>query len=251
MNLGLQGKNVLITGAAKKIGRAIALSVAAEGANIGLHYRDSEQDAVATAQEIKELFGVNVCLVQGDIAKIEDVSKMKGKLNHELGGIDCIVNNAGFAQVKSFFQYQPDEWKREVDVCFNGVLNLAHTFMPDMMERKQGKFVNIVGDSARTGDRNLIISAAARGGAISFLKSLAMDVGSSNIQCNTVALGMIDKGDLNFNEVVLHKILKQYPLKRLGKVDDVTGMILFLLSEQADWITGQVISVNGGYSRIG
>lgn len=251
MELDLKGRNVFITGAAKGIGRGIAFAAAAEGANIALHYLSSEEEAVHTADEIKSSFGVNVHLVKGDIANIEDVIRMKEELDQGLGGIDCIVNNAGFGQMKTFFQYQPDEWKREVNVCFYGVLNLVHTFMPEMMEKKQGKFINIVGDSARTGDKHLILSAAARNGAISFIKSLAQDVGKSNVQCNTVALGMVDSGSLNFNEATLEKMVRQYPLKRIGTVDDVTGIILFLLSNHADWITGQVIPVNGGYSMLG
>ncbi len=250
MDLGLTGKNILITGAAKGIGREIALAAAAEGANIALHYRGSEAQAVETQQAISE-YGVKVSLVKGDLASLEDVQEMKKFLNQELGKIDYIVNNAGWAQMKSFFQYEPEEWKREVDVCFYGVLNLVHTFMPDMMDAKEGKFINIVGDSARTGDRQLIVSAAARNGAISFLKSLALEVGRSQIQCNTVALGLIDQGNLGFNEATMEKLIKQYPLKRLGKADDVTGIILFLLSQSADWITGQVISVNGGHSMLG
>ena len=150
MELDLKGKNVFITGAQRDC-RGIANSNAAEGANIALHYLSSEEEAVHTANKIKSAFGVNVQLVKGDIAKIEDVIRMKEELYQGLGGIDCIVNNAGFAKMKSFFQYQPDEWKREVDVCFYGVLNLVHTFMPEMMEKKQGKLINIVGDSARTG----------------------------------------------------------------------------------------------------
>ena len=251
MELDLKEKNVFITGAAKGIGREIAFAAAGEGANIALHYLSSEQEAVITAEEISRAYGVKVNLVKGDIAKAEDVVRMKEELDHSLGGIDCIVNNAGFAQMKSFFQYERDEWKQEVDVCFYGVLNLVHTFMPEMIEKRQGKFINIVGDSARTGDKNLIISAAARNGAISFLKSLAQEVGKSNVQCNTVSLGLINHGSLDFSEAALEKIVKQYPLKRLGKVEDVTGMVLFLLSNHADWITGQVISVNGGHSMLG
>ncbi len=251
MELDLKEKNVFITGAAKGIGREIAFAAAGEGANIALHYLSSEQEAVITAEEISRAYGVKVNLVKGDIAKAEDVVRMKEELDHSLGGIDCIVNNAGFAQMKSFFQYERDEWKHEVDVCFYGVLNLVHTFMPEMIEKRQGKFINIVGDSARTGDKNLIISAAARNGAISFLKSLAQEVGKSNVQCNTVSLGLINHGSLDFSEAALEKIVKQYPLKRLGKVEDVTGMVLFLLSNHADWITGQVISVNGGHSMLG
>lgn len=251
MELGLKGKNVLITGGSKGVGRGIAFGAASEGANIALHYLNSEEEAAQTANKIKSEFGVNIHLVKGDLANIEDVIRMKEELNQGLGSIDRIVNNAGFGRMKSFFQYQPNEWQREVDVCFYGVLNLVHTFMPQMMEKKQGKFINIVGDSARTGDKHLILSAAARNGAISFIKSLAQDVGKSNVQCNTVSLGLVDSGSLHFNEATLEKIVKQYPLKRIGKVEDVTGMVLFLLSNQADWITGQVFSVNGGHSMLG
>ena len=250
MDFGLKEKNILITGAAKGIGRKIALAAAAEGTNIGLHYRESEAAALEVATEIRD-YGVNVTLVKGDIARLKDVQQMKETLNQELGSIDFIVNNAGWAQMKSFFKYEPEEWKKEVDICFYGVVNLAHTFMPDMISKNQGKFINIVGDSARTGDRNLIISAAARSGAISFFKSLAIEVGRNNVQCNTVSLGLIDQGDLGFSEGALDKLIKQYPLKRLGKADDVKGMVLFLLSDSADWITGQVISINGGHSMLG
>ncbi|NMD68866.1 SDR family oxidoreductase [Bacillus sp. DNRA2] len=250
MDLHLQGKTLLVTGAAKRIGRAIALASARVGANIALHYRGSAEEATQTAAEIKEL-GVKVCLVRADIASLAEVKVMKEVIDAELGGVDFIVNNAGYAKMKPFFQYEPDEWKPEVDACFYGVVNLAHTFVPDMITKQLGKFINIVGDSARTGDRHLIISAAARNGAISFLKSLANDVGRSNIQCNTVALGLIDQGEVTFDEATIGKIVKQYPLNRLGKPDDVTSMILFLLSDGADWITGQVFSVNGGHSMLG
>ncbi|WP_312853885.1 SDR family NAD(P)-dependent oxidoreductase [Thermoactinomyces mirandus] len=126
-----------------------------------------------------------------------------------------------------------------MDVCFYGVFHLVRTFMPEMIERKQGKFVNIVGDSARTGDRNLILSAAARGGTISFLKSLAQEVGKYHIQCNTVALGLIGKDQPSIDSAIMTRIIKHYPLRRLGKIEDVTGMVLFLLSSRSDWMTGQ------------
>jgi 2-hydroxycyclohexanecarboxyl-CoA dehydrogenase len=249
VDLGLKGKTVLVTGAAKGIGRAIALATAEEGAHIALHYQSSEREALETAEMIKAL-GVKVALVKGDLASIEDVQHMKKIIDRELGNVHSIVNNAGWAQYKSFFKYKPGEWTREVDVCFYGVLHLAHTFLPDMMESNEGKLINITGDSARTGDRNLIISGAARSGAISFLKSLSQEVGRHNIQCNTVSLGLIDQGQA-YEAGVMEKILKQYPLKRLGKLEDIQGVILFLLSTSADWITGQVIPVNGGQSMMG
>src|SRR5690606_31858120 len=178
------------------------------------------------------------------------VVNMKKQINEQLGVVGCIVNNAGWTQSKPFFQYKEGEWQREIEVCFNGVINLAYEFIPDMKQKNSGKFINIIGDSARTGDRNLIISAAARSGTVSFIKSLAKEVGRNNIQCNILSLGLIDKGDLPFDEKIFQKIVKQYPLNRLGKVHDVVGPILFLLSDYSDWITGQVLSVNGGYSMI-
>ncbi|WP_249870389.1 SDR family NAD(P)-dependent oxidoreductase [Oceanobacillus saliphilus] len=250
MDLGIKGKNILITGAAKGIGRGIALAAARNGANIAVHYLGSEEAAFQTAEEIKVL-GVEAITVKGDIASFKDVQKMKEILDQDFGSIDGIVNNAGWAQMKPFFKYEPEEWRREVDVCFNGVLNLAYTFVPDMKKNNQGKLINIVGDSARTGDRNLIVSAAARSGAISFIKSLAKEVGRNNIQCNTVSLGLIDQGTFDFDEETMKKLVKQYPLQRLGSVDDVTGMVLFLLANASDWITGQVVSVNGGHSMLG
>ncbi|MDQ0219461.1 SDR family oxidoreductase [Peribacillus cavernae] len=249
MELDLEGRNILVTGAAKGIGRGIALEAVSRGANIALHYQSSEKEALETAKLIEES-GVKTVLVTGDLASIEDVQNMKKSIERDLGTVDDIVNNAGWTQYKSFFKYEPGEWKREVEVCFYGVLHLAHTFMPDMMENKRGKFINIIGDSARTGDRNLIISGAARSGTISFLKSLAQEVGRNNIQCNTVSLGLIDQGQ-GYDSVMMEKLMKQYPLKRLGKVDDVTGIILFLLSSYSDWVTGQVFSVNGGHSMLG
>lgn len=246
MDFKLNGKKILVTGAAKEVGRGIALALANEGANVALHYQTSEAEAAETADLIEKA-GVKVLVVKGDLATLEDVQNMRTTIHREIGTLDGIVNNAGYAQFKSFFQYQPGEWQREIDVCLNGVLHLAYTFVPDMIANNGGKFINIVGDSARTGDRNLIVSAAARSGAISFLKSLAQDVGKSDIQCNTVSLGLIDQGQ-SLNEATLAKIIKQYPLRRLGKIDDLTGCILFLLSSSSDWITGQVFSVNGGHS---
>ncbi|WP_085992223.1 SDR family NAD(P)-dependent oxidoreductase [Oceanobacillus senegalensis] len=247
MKINLKNKNVLITGAAKGVGRELSLAIAENGANVALHYRESEQEAIQLVKEIERL-GVHATSVQGDLANYDEVKSMKEKLGGDFGHIDMIVNNAGWAQMKGFFEYEPEEWKREVDVCFYGVLNLVYEFVPSMKDN-HGKFINIVGDSARTGDRNLIVSAAARNGAISFLKSLAKEVGRSNVQCNTISLGLIDQGE--FDESIVNKIVKQYPSRRLGTTSDVVGAVLFMLSDEANWITGQVLSVNGGHSMIG
>ncbi|MFB4159528.1 SDR family NAD(P)-dependent oxidoreductase [Geomicrobium sp. JSM 1781026] len=244
MHVQLNGKTVLITGAAKGIGKAIALEVAGAGANIALHYHQSKEEAKRTAEEIREL-GVDVQLVSGDLGDYANVDA----LYETTGPVDAIVNNAGWTQLKPFFSYERGEWQKEIDICLQAVMNLAHRFVPDMMERGSGKFINLIGDSARTGDRYLSVSGAARSGAASFVKSLAQEAGRSGVQCNTVSLGMIDQGELD--ESLKTKLVKQYPLGTLGDRTDVANMTTFLLSEQTNWVTGQVIAVNGGYTMIG
>lgn len=246
----LTGKTILVTAGANRIGKAIALAAANSGANIALHYHRSKAEALQTAEEIAN-FGCSVHVFQGDISDFEQVERMRDEIQAKFGSLYGIVNNAGYVQAKSLFQYSKDEWKKEIDICLNGVINLAYHFIPLMKEKGEGKFVSIVGDSARMGNRNLIISAAARSGVISFIKSLALEVGRNQIQCNTVSLGLIDQGDLQLNEEKMQKLLKNFPLNRLGRAEDIVGVIDFLLSEQSDWITGQVISVNGGNGMIG
>ncbi|MFC3041836.1 SDR family NAD(P)-dependent oxidoreductase [Virgibacillus xinjiangensis] len=248
MEVDLAGKNILVTGSAKGIGRQIALAAGKNGANVAVHYHTSIKEANETADEISS-YGVESAVVQADISDFRQVERAKKELNQKLGAIHGIVNNAGMAQVKTFFHYEPEEWKREVDVCLHSVMNLAYLFIPDMREAGQGKMVNIVGDSARTGDKNLIVSGAARNGAISFMKSLAIETGKYNIQCNSMALGMIDQGDLD--DEIKGKLMRQYPSRKLGSSEDVAEMAMFLLSSSADWITGQVMAVNGGYSMLG
>lgn len=249
LDLGLQNKAVLITGAAQGVGRQIALTVAEEGAHVLLHYRHSGQQAEAVADEIRQRGG-RVNLFSADLANYAEVAEM-GRAIEQTADLYGIVNNAGWAQYKRLFAYQPGEWQREIDVCFGGVMHLAHALLPSMMERKAGKFVNLVGESARTGDRNLIISASARGAAVSFVKSLAQEVGSFNLQCNTVSLGLVEKPLTPLDEESAKKIRRQYPAGRLGLPTDVADMILFLLSARSDWMTGQVLAVNGGFSMIG
>lgn len=250
MGYSLSGRIILVTGAANRIGKAIAIAAANEGATIALHYNHSAEQAVITAKEIEQL-GSQVACFQANIANLEDVQKMHKAIQEQLGPVFGVINNAGYGQMKPFFDYEPNEWKQEIDVCLNGVLNLAYTFVPSMKEQEEGKFITIVGDSARTGDRKLIVSAAARNGVISFMKSLAQEVGRQQIQCNTVSLGLIDQDDLQMGEDMYRKIVKGYSLQRLGKPEDITGMMKFLLSDQSDWITGQVFSINGGHSMLG
>ncbi len=178
--------------------------------------------------------------------------RLHEEISSELGHVSAIVNNAGYAQMKSFFDYAPNEWQREIDIDLIAALNLAHVFIPAMRKRKYGKFISIsiVGDSARTGDRKLIVSATARGGVISFIKSLAKEVGRDQVHCNAVSLGLIDQQDLAFSDDVLQAVKKSYAANRLGSPIDVTSATAFLLSKESSWILGQTISINGGQTMF-
>lgn len=240
---------VLVTGSADRIGKAIVERLAKDRLTVAIHYNSSAQKAQALKDDLMAR-GMRCDIFQADLTNYDAVVQLKDAIEQKLGHVSGIVNNAGYAKFKSFFDYAPHEWQQELDTDLNAVLHLAHVFIPAMREKQFGKFISIIGDSARTGDRKLIVSATARGGVMSFMKSLSLEVGRDQIQCNTLSLGLIDQQDLNFSEDVLKSIQKTYAANRLGSVDDVTGTIAFLLSEDANWILGQTISVNGGQTNF-
>ena len=240
----------LVTGASERVGRAIAITLAKQGATIAVHYHSNKEQAEQTVEQIKALGG-QAQAFQADLASFEAVQQLQTEIERSLGTVTSVVNNAGYAQLKSFFDYSPLEWQKEIDICLNGLLHLAYVFLPTMKEQKRGKLITLIGDSARTGDRKLIVSATARGGVISFIKSIAQEVGRYQIQCNVVSLGLIDQDDLHFTPEIEKQVLKGYPLQRLGKAQDVADAVAFLASEKSNWITGQIISINGGHSALG
>lgn len=240
---------LLITGGADRIGKAIVESLAASGHTVAIHYHRSAEKAEQLFQQLTAQH-IRCGIFQADLTNYDDVVRLHDDISSELGHVSAIVNNAGYAQMKSFFDYEPNEWQREIAVDFTAVINLAHVFLPAMRKRKFGKFITIVGDSARTGDRKLIVSAAARGGVISFIKSLAKEVGRDYVQCNVVSLGLIDQQDLSVSDDLLRTIQKSYAANRLGTPKDVTNAIAFLLSPDTSWVLGQTISVNGGQTMF-
>lgn len=240
---------VLVTGGADRIGKAIVERLANDGYTVAIHFNRSTEKARALKDELIEA-GVRCDIFQADLTDYEAVVQLKTDIEQKLGSVSAVINNAGYAQLKSFFDYKPHEWQLEIETDFHAVLHLAHIFVPAMREKQFGKFISLIGDSARTGDRKLIVSAAARGGVMSFIKSLSLEVGRDNVQCNTVSLGLIDQQDLNFSEEVLKNVRKTYAANRLGTVEDITGTIAFLLSKDANWLLGQVISINGGQTNF-
>jgi len=252
MDLGLKGKVALVTGAARDVGRQIALTLAGEGATVAVNFNRSADAAKAVIDEI-EAKGGSARAYKCDVADYADVTSMVDAIVKDFGRIDVLVNNAGLVLPKLFVQTKPEDWKKQVDVGLYGVIHCCHAVAPHMIEQKSGSIVNVTGDSARVGEKYLSVTAASRGGVLSLTKSLARELGPSGVTVNCIAFGLIgtthtDQSWLKKNH---DKIVRQYPLGRIGEVDDIAPAITFIASAQAGWITGQILSINGGYAMVG
>ncbi len=252
MKLGLDGKVALVTGGARDTGREVSLALAAEGATVAVNYRGSKAAADSLVEEITAAGG-KAKAYGADVADYAAVRAMATAIVADFGGIDVLVNNAGYVEMKRFLETTPDAWKRQIDVGLYGVIHAIHAVAPIMIERKGGRIVNFTGDSARVGEVGLSVTAASRGGVLSLTKSLAKELGPSGITINTVALGLVETShsDKAFLQKNMEKIVRLYPLRRIGQASDVAPMVVFLASDGARWITGQTISVSGGYSVVG
>jgi NAD(P)-dependent dehydrogenase (short-subunit alcohol dehydrogenase family) len=249
MNLGLGGKVALVTGGARDVGREISLMLAREGAAVAVNYLHSEADAVSLVADINRLGG-RAAAYQADVADYGAVSRLVERVVGDLGRLDVVVNNAGYVEPKLFLETTPDEWRRQVDVCLYGVFNTCHAAALKLAAQKGGRIISIVGDSARVGQQRLGVSAGARGAVLSLTRTLAKELGRHAITVNALALGWIETShaDQEWLATNRERILAFYPIRRLGRPEDVAPFVAFLASDLAGWVTGQTISVSGGYS---
>ena len=252
MNLDLDGKVVLVTGSARDVGREIALAFAAEGATVAVNYNKSANAAGSVVGEITESGGT-AKTYRADVSVLQAVRTMVDAIIGDYGRIDVLVNNAGFVEPKQFLKSGPEDWKRQIDIGLYGAIHCCHAVGAHMVERGGGSIVNLTGDSARVGEKYLSVTASARGGVLSLTKSLAREFGPAGITVNAVALGLVETAhtDRDWLEKNRERIVRQYPLRRIGKPEDVAPAIAFLASGAAGWITGQVLSISGGYSMVG
>ncbi|HUT49679.1 MAG TPA: SDR family oxidoreductase [Alphaproteobacteria bacterium] len=252
MDMGLKGKVALVTGGGRDVGREVSLALAAEGAKVAVNYNRSADDAEAVAAEITGSGG-EARAYQCDVTDYPSVQAMVAGIVGDLGSVDVLVNNAGFVIPRIFTETTPDDWKRQVDIGLYGVIHCCHAVAPHMIAQKSGRIVNVTGDSARVGEKFLSITAASRGGVLSLTKSLARELGPSGINVNCVAFGLVatDHTNQDWLKKNYDKIVRQYPLGRIGKASDIAPAITFIASEGASWITGQILSINGGYAMVG
>jgi len=250
MKLGLEGRVALVTGGARDVGREIALGLAAEGAAVVVNYHGSKTGAEAVVAEIQASGGKALAL-GCDISDFAAVQQMVATTVAEFGGLNILVNNAGLVFRKRFVDSTPEEWRRQIDVCLYGTLNCCHAAWPHLEAQPgKGRILCVVGDSSRVGESGLAIAAAARAGNIALLKSLARET-RNGTTANTLALGLIETAhDPGFIAANRDKLTKLYPLRRLGQPADVAPLAVLLASEQGSWVTGQVVSVSGGFSMV-
>ena len=231
------------------MGREIALALASEGATIAVNYRGSQEQAATLVAEI-ESNGGKAKAYQCDVANYNTVLAMVTEIIDDYGRIDILVNNAGYVTPQRFLDTSPQDWKQQIDVGLYGVIHCCHAVAPHMVNQGGGRIISLAGDSARVGEARLAITAASRGGAISLTKSLAKELGRNNVTVNMVALGLVETShsDKAWLDQHMDKIVRNYPLGRIGKVEDVAPAVAFLASDGAGWITGQIMSISGGYS---
>jgi NAD(P)-dependent dehydrogenase (short-subunit alcohol dehydrogenase family) len=258
MELGLHGKAALVAGGASGIGAETARLLAAEGARVAIADRDAPA-AEALAAELRAA-GAEALAVAVDITRREAVAAMAAQVQGAFGAVDVLVHSAGLAGDKLFVESQPEDWQREIDVNLVGPMLCTQALLPAMIERRSGRIVAIASDSARAGQARLSYYAAAKAGAIAFIKSLAQEVGRYGITANVVSPSATNTplrvrreegfrqsmGEAAYAERV-RRVLRMYPLGRLGEPGDVAAAVAYLASERAAWITGQVLSVNGGF----
>ena len=250
MDLGLKDKVALVTGAGRGVGREIALSLASEGAKVAVNYRSSREDAESLIAEIAAKGGVAKAY-QADVADFAAVKAMVDAAAKDFGGLNILVNNAGLALRKRFIETSPEDWHRQIDACLYGAIHCCHAAAPHLDAAKNGRIISVIGDSSRVGESGLAIVAAARAGVVALMKSLAREFGRSGTTANTVSLGLVETDhDKAWVEANREKLVRLYPLRRLGLASDVAPMVTMLASPLSGWITGQVLSISGGFSMV-
>jgi 2-hydroxycyclohexanecarboxyl-CoA dehydrogenase len=246
-------KVALVTGAAQGIGRAIATRLAEEGAKVAVG-DIQEEVAARTAAELRAA-GNEVRAVKLDVTSLDSAIAAVETVERELGPIDILVNNAGWDKLEPFVESTPETWDKVIAINFRGVLNCCKAVIPKMQAHGGGKIVSISSDAGRVGSFGEAVYSGCKGAIIAFSKTLARELARNKINVNVVCPGPTETallhGVMGEQPKVLEAMKRGIPMRRLGNPQDVAGAVAFFASSDADYATGQVISVSGGLTMAG
>ena len=242
----LDSQTCVVTGSSRGIGEGIATELAAHGANVVVNYRNSEREAYDVVDEI-EADGGTAIAVQADVTEVDEVEGMADRVRNAFGPADVLVNNAGITIDKKFEKMSREDWDTVIDVNLGGVYNCTDVFWDDLKAADNGRLINIssvVGQQGNYGQANY---AAAKSGLFGFTRTIALELASTGTTANCVSPGFVQTDMLSeVPERVQNKILERIPLNRFAEVGDIAGIVRYLSSEEADYMTGQILGVNGG-----
>jgi 3-oxoacyl-[acyl-carrier protein] reductase len=242
----LKGKTAVVTGASRGIGRAIAIKLATLGVNIVVNYRSSYDAVQEVVKEIQAL-GARALAVQCDISSFKDVESMMKKSMEEFGSIDILVNNAGITKDGLLMRMKEEEFDSVIDINLKGAFNCTRHISAIMLKQRSGRIINISSVSGLTGNAGQVNYSSAKAGILGMTKAVAKELAGRGVTCNAVAPGYIQTDMTEgLSDKVKENIMNAIPLKRLGTPEDVANAVAFLASEEATYITGQVINVDGG-----
>ena len=242
----LKGKCAVITGASRGIGKCIATKFAKEGANVVINYRNNEEEALKVKQELEDL-GSQVLVVKADVSELEQAENLIKEAKKEFGRVDILVNNAGITKDNLIIRMKEEDFDSVIKTNLKGAFNCLKAVTPIMLKQKYGKIENMASVVGVVGNPGQVNYCASKAGLIGMTKSLAKEIGSRNITVNAIAPGFIDTDMTKIlSDDQKKKILSQIPLNKFGNVEDIANVALFLGSENSNYITGQVIHVDGG-----
>ena len=242
----LKGKTALITGASRGIGRAIALELAANGADIAIIYAGNQEAAEEVRAKCLEL-GVRAECYRLDVSDFDLCGETCGRIIQDFGGVDILVNNAGITNDKLTLKMGEDDFDRVVGISLKGSFNMIRHLYQNFMKKRAGRIINIASVAGLMGNPGQANYSSAKAGMIGLTKTIAKELGGRNVTCNAIAPGLIETDmTRDLPENAREAMLASVPLKRAGRAEDVAGLALFLASDRASYITGEVIRVDGG-----
>ena len=248
-------KVALVTGGSRGIGRAISRRLAEEGARVAIA-DILEDEARQTATEIVAAGG-QALAVTTDVTQLDQVRACVQHVTDTWGPVDILVNNAGWDRIEPFVESSPETWDKVIAINLRGPINLCHTVAPQMMERKQGKIISISSDAGRVGSTGEAVYSACKAGIIGFSKTLARELARSQVNVNVVCPGPTDTALLQQvtqgerGARVIEAMTRAVPFRRLGQPEEIANAVAFFASPDADFVTGQVLSVSGGLTMAG